>query len=159
MPETGSTARQWELIRRWLAELKEIPALDVVWLEGSLADGRGTPYSDIDIRFAIADEEYEQLWPGPTQQENDATDPLEARGPTRLLDGLGEYLLLETAFVRALTSDGMLVEAGGRFLRVRQMGWCCMNGRSSFRAYLPARRHFAGPQNCRRTRSGPKRKR
>ena len=25
------------------------------------------------------------------------------------------------------------------------MGWCCMNGRSSFRAYLPARRHFAGP--------------
>ena len=92
--------------------MKEIPELDVVWLEGSLADGRGTPYSDIDIRFAIADEEYEKLWPGPTQQENDATDPLEARGPTRLLDGLGEYLLLETAFVRALTSDGMLVEAG-----------------------------------------------
>ena len=100
------------LIRRWLADLKEIPALDVVWLEGSLADGRGTPYSDIDIRFAIADEEYEKLWPGPTQQENDATDPLEARGPTRLLAGLGEYLLLETAFVRALTSDGLLVEAG-----------------------------------------------
>ena len=112
MPETGSTARQWELIRRWLADLKEIPALDVVWLEGSLADGRGTPYSDIDIRFAIADEEYEQLWPGPTQQENDAMDPLEARGPIRLLAGLGDYLLLETAFVRALTSDGLLVEAG-----------------------------------------------
>ena len=112
MPETGSTARQWELIRRWLADLKEIPALDVVWLEGSLANGRGTPYSDIDIRFAIADEEYEQLWSGPAEQENDAWDPLEARGPTRLLAGLGEYLLLETAFVRALTSDGLLVEAG-----------------------------------------------
>ena len=112
MPETVATARQWSLVRRWLAELKEIPALDLVWLEGSLADGRGTPYSDIDIRFAIADEDYERLWQGPTQQEYDASDPRKIKGPSRLLAGLGDYLLLETAFARALTSDGLLVEAG-----------------------------------------------
>ena len=112
MPETESTSRQWSLIRRWLTDLKKIPALDLVWLEGSLADGRGSPYSDIDIRFAIADEEFEQLWQRPIQEANEASDPLKAKGPTALLAGLGDYLLLETTFVRALTSDGLLVEAG-----------------------------------------------
>ncbi len=112
MPETAATARQWSLIRRWLAELKQIPALDLVWLEGSLADGRGTPYSDIDIRFAIANEDYERLWQAPTAQEYDASEPQKITGPSRLLAGLGDHLLLETAFVRALTSEGLLVEAG-----------------------------------------------
>lgn len=112
MPETVATARQWSLIRSWLADLKEIPALDLVWLEGSLADGRGSPYSDIDIRFAIADEEFDRLWQRPMQRANEASDPLKAKGPTDLLAGLGSYLLLETAYVRALTSDGLLVEAG-----------------------------------------------
>ena len=112
MPETVATTRQWSLIRRWLAEIRKIPAVDLVWLEGSLADGRGTPYSDIDIRFAIADEAYEMLWLRYFEKEADASDPTEARGPSRLLAGLGDYLLLETAFVRALTSEGLLVEAG-----------------------------------------------
>ena len=115
MPETDSTTRQWALIRRWLADLREIPAVDVVWLEGSLADGRGNPYSDIDIRFAIADEEYEQLWTKPIQRAFDASSPESAQGPSTLLAGLGNYLLLETAFVRALTADGLLVEAGAIF--------------------------------------------
>ena len=112
MPETEATVRQWSLIRRWLTDLKKIPALDLVWLEGSLADGRGSPYSDIDIRFAIADDEFELLWQRPMQEANAASDPLSAKGPTALLAGLGDYLLLETTFVRALTSDGLLVEAG-----------------------------------------------
>ena len=112
MPETEATVRQWSLIHRWLTDLKKIPALDLVWLEGSLADGRGSPYSDIDIRFAIADDEFELLWQRPMQEANAASDPLKARGPTALLAGLGDYLLLETTFVRALTSDGLLVEAG-----------------------------------------------
>ena len=51
---------------------------------------------NIDIRFAIADEDYDHLWK--VEQ-------------TLLLAGLGDYLLLETAFVRALTADGLLVEA------------------------------------------------
>lgn len=68
-------------------------------LEGSLASGRGHPYSDIDIRFAIADEDYA---------------PLSKVERTPLLAGLGEYLLLETAFVRALTADGWLVAASPR---------------------------------------------
>lgn len=112
MPETKATARQWSLIRCWLADLKKIPELDLVWLEGSLADGRGSPYSDIDIRFAIADQSYEQLWQRPLQIAQEASNPLTARGPLKLLAGLGDYLLLESTFVRALTSDGLLVEAG-----------------------------------------------
>ncbi len=96
MPETAATASQWSLIRRWLNTLKQIPELDVVWLEGSLAVGRGNPSSDIDIRFGIADSAYEQLW---------------EVNRTPLLEGLGEYLLLETRFVRALTVDGLIVEA------------------------------------------------
>ena len=112
MPETPSTTRQWALIRRWLAHLKEIPAVDVVWLEGSLADGRGNPYSDIDIRLAIADEEYERLWTRPTQVAGDPSSPEKAEGPSALLAGLEDCLLLETAFIRALTADGLLVEAG-----------------------------------------------
>ena len=51
---------------------------------------------NIDIRFAIADEDYDHLW----KVER-----------TLLLAGLGDYLLLETAFVRALTAAGWLVTA------------------------------------------------
>lgn len=51
---------------------------------------------NIDIRFAIADEDY---------------DHLRKVERTPLLAGLGDYLLLETAFVRALTADGLLVAA------------------------------------------------
>lgn len=79
--------------------MQENPALHVVWLEGSIASGRGHPYSDIDIRFAIADEDY---------------DHLRKVERTQLLAGLGDYLLLETAFVRALTADGLLVTASPR---------------------------------------------
>ena len=113
MPETASTVRQWELFRGWLDRLKEIPSVDLVWLEGSLADGRGNPYSDIDIRFAIADGEYEQLWgSGRTHSNGDAGLPELTQAPSKLLTGLGEILLLETTdFVRALTADGLLVEA------------------------------------------------
>jgi hypothetical protein len=96
----GTPDRQWALLERWLASLHQLPALDVVWLEGSLAAGdlrlRANAASDIDIRFAIADADYPQLW----QEDR-----------TPLLAGLGEYLLLETTFVRALTTDGIIVEA------------------------------------------------
>ena len=54
---------------------------------------------NIDIRFAIADEDYDHFW----KVER-----------TLLLAGLGDYLLLETAFVRALTADGWLVTASPR---------------------------------------------
>ena len=54
---------------------------------------------NIDIRFAIADEDY---------------DHLRKVERTPLLAGLGDYLLLETAFVRALTADGLLVTASPR---------------------------------------------
>jgi hypothetical protein len=83
------------LVDRWVASLRPIPAVEVVWLEGSLAADRATPASDVDVRMSIADESYSQLW------ESD-------RSP--LLAGLGEYLLLENTFVRALTSEGIIFE-------------------------------------------------
>ena len=96
VPEIAQTVRQWSLLRQWIDGLRDLPAVEVVWLEGSLARGQGNPSSDIDIRFGIADAEYENLW---------------KKDRTPLLMGLGSYLLLETRFVRALTSDGIIVEA------------------------------------------------
>ncbi len=84
------------VLQRWVASLAEIPSIDAVWLEGSLVTDRANPGADIDLRVAIADAAYDELW------ERD-------RSP--LLIGLGEYLLLGTGFIRALTEDGLIVEA------------------------------------------------
>ncbi|MBV7335170.1 hypothetical protein KFU94_44415 [Chloroflexi bacterium TSY] len=95
MPETVATTQQWALIQRWMDSVQQIPEVDAAWIEGSLASDRGNPSSDIDMRFAIADEAYERLW------GNDRT---------AVLAGLGEYYLLETRFIRALTDSGIIVE-------------------------------------------------
>jgi hypothetical protein len=78
-----------------LAALAQLPEVDAVWLEGSLAAGRATPASDIDLRIALTDTAYIRLWEAERH---------------RLLAGLGEYLLLEHTFARALTSEGVVVE-------------------------------------------------
>jgi hypothetical protein len=96
MVGTTTLVKQTTLLDRWLATLQQIPAVDIIWLEGSLAADRANPGSDIDIRFGIADAAYQQLW------ETDRTP---------LLVGLGEHLLLENTFVRALMADGVIVEA------------------------------------------------
>ena len=95
MPKTAATAEQWALIQQWTDSVQQIPEVDVVWLEGSLASDRGNPCSDIDMRFAIADEAYKRLW------EDDRS---------QVLAGLGEYYLLETRFIRAVTTAGIVVE-------------------------------------------------
>jgi len=96
MVGTTTLTKQTALLDRWLPTLQAIPAVDVIWLEGSLAADRANPSSDIDIRFGIADAAYQPLW------ETDRTP---------LLAGLGEHLLLQNTFVRALTADGVIVEA------------------------------------------------
>jgi len=84
------------ILARWVESLTRIPAVQVVWLTGSLVDGRGDHGSDIDLRLGIADADYAHLW------ETDHAP---------LLAGLGEhYLLLNADFVRALTREGILVE-------------------------------------------------
>lgn len=95
MTERGIPTQQLALMERWVASLQPISAVDVVWLEGSLAADRANASSDVDARMSIADEAYGQLW------ETDRTP---------LLAGLGEYLLLENTFVRALTSEGIIFE-------------------------------------------------
>jgi hypothetical protein len=95
MAERGMPAQQLALVERWVESLRGLPAVEVVWLEGSLASDRASAASDVDLRMGIADAAYEELW------ENDRTP---------LLAGLGEYLLLENTFVRALTSEGIIVE-------------------------------------------------
>ena len=90
MPATSQTAKQWAILDRWLPTLQQLPAVDAIWLEGSLASGRGNPGSDIDLRVALADDAYDELW------ETDRT---------LLLAGLGEYVVVETRFVRAITAE------------------------------------------------------
>src|SRR5262249_34116543 len=94
------TRKQRQLLERWVAALKQIPAVEVIWLEGSLVDDRANPWSDIDLRIALADQEYERLW---------------VLDRARLLEGLGAHLLLWTAgCVRAVTTEGIIVELGAR---------------------------------------------
>ncbi len=50
--------------RRSNDEPKELPGLALVWLEEGLADGRGGPLSDIDIRFAWAARELSEILGG-----------------------------------------------------------------------------------------------
>jgi len=88
-------AEHQALLSRWLESLAGLPAVEAVWLEGSMGRGQANLASDIDLRIALADTAYIELW---------ETD----RGP--LLRGLGEYLLLENTFVRALTSEGIIIE-------------------------------------------------
>jgi hypothetical protein len=86
--------------------LAQLPAVEVIWLEGSLVDDRANPWSDVDLRMALADDAYAQLW---------ETD----RAP--LLEALGEYLLLwNKGFVRAVTAEGIVVELAA--LKVSELG-------------------------------------
>lgn len=97
MPVTPTTQKQWAILERWVEALQQIPAIDLIWLEGSLVTGRGNAGSDIDLRLGIADHAYRQLW------ETDRTP---------LLAGLGNYCLVENRFIRAITADAVTVEAG-----------------------------------------------
>src|SRR5438067_10561921 len=87
---------QHQLVERWVASLASLPAVEVIWLEGSLVDDRANPWSDIDLRVAVTDEGYMQLW------ETDRTPLLEALGECRLL--------INSGFVRALTAEGIIAE-------------------------------------------------
>src|SRR5712692_7228163 len=91
---------QHRLVERWVASLVQLPAVEVIWLEGSLVDDRANPWSDVDLRIGLADDAYAQLW---------ETE----RAP--LLEALGEYLLLwNKGFVRAVTAEGIVVELAAR---------------------------------------------
>jgi hypothetical protein len=57
-------APQRRILDRWLASLCQLSAVELVWLTGSLAAADDAPGADIDMRFAIADAEYDRLWKG-----------------------------------------------------------------------------------------------
>ncbi len=93
--EHGARA-QHRFVERWVASLTQLPGVETIWLEGSLVDDRANPWSDVDLRVALADDAYEQLW---------------MKDQASLLQGVGEYLLLvEGGFVRALTAGGFVIE-------------------------------------------------
>jgi len=54
-------APQRGILDRWLASLRRLPAVELVWLTGSLAADDAAPGADIDVRFALADPEYDRL--------------------------------------------------------------------------------------------------
>jgi hypothetical protein len=90
--------QQHRLLQQWVTSLSQRSEVEVIWLEGSLADDRANPWSDIDLRLGIADSAYEQLWD---------------KESVSLLEGLGEHLVLWSAgFVRAVTAEGVVVELG-----------------------------------------------
>ena len=73
-----------------------MPAVDLVWLTGSLAADDAAPGADIDVRFALADAEYDRLWKGD-------------KAP--LLEGLGESLvLLDRGFLILQTAEGITID-------------------------------------------------
>ncbi|OBP13480.1 hypothetical protein A5320_18190 [Rheinheimera sp. SA_1] len=87
--------RQRELLQHWLRELQTITAIDLIWIEGSVANPlRENAGSDIDIRFALQDSEFDRLWD--SQRE-------------LFFAPLGETYSL-TPFRRA-TRSGILIEA------------------------------------------------
>jgi hypothetical protein len=89
-------APQRRILDRWLSSLRQLPAVELVWLTGSLAAADAAPGADIDMRFAVADTEYDHLWKGD-------------KAP--LLEGLGEYLvLLDRGFVILQTAEGITID-------------------------------------------------
>jgi hypothetical protein len=88
--------KQKGLLDRWMKSLTEVPEIDLIWLEGSLANSnRANPVSDIDIRFGISDDAYDQLW---------------KVDPAPLLEGLGEYYPLEWHWRFLTAAEGLIVE-------------------------------------------------
>jgi hypothetical protein len=98
MPDLSPQRR---ILARWLADLQLIPEVKVVWLEGSLVDtARANLGSDIDVRLALADDSYEQLW---------------MLDKSTILAGLGPILpLIDAGWIRALTMEGYIVELAVR---------------------------------------------
>ena len=85
---------QRELLNNWLPSLAEMQEIELVWLEGSLVNSvRENPGSDIDIKFAIADSCYEQLW---------------ELNREKIFAPLGEVFPIESYSV--LTEPGVLIE-------------------------------------------------
>lgn len=95
MDPSSQPKKQRALLARWLLQLEAIPEIDVVWLDGSLAnDANANPASDIDIRVAIRDEDFDRVW---------------VDDPGKLLGGLGRRIALDGNW-RHLTWEGILVE-------------------------------------------------
>ena len=93
---SGKLDKQKALLDRWMKSLIKLPQIDVIWLEGSLVNGgRANPVSDIDIRFGIRDDAYEQLW---------------GEDPTPLLEGMGEYFPLVWPWRLLTALEGLVVE-------------------------------------------------
>jgi hypothetical protein len=84
VPKQSGAEAQQRLAERWVTSLAQLPAVEVIWLEGSLVDDRANPWSDIDLRIAIADDAYELLW-----QDNRAA----------VMEGLGEHRFLFSQLV------------------------------------------------------------
>ena len=92
---SSHTQPQRDLLDRWIPDLEKVPSIDLVWLDGSLANNSyANPNSDIDIRIAIRDEDYDRIW-----RDN----------PSVILDGLGKRISLAGNW-RQLTWDGVIVE-------------------------------------------------
>lgn len=86
--------KQRKLLDIWIKALTDIPQIKLIWIEGSMVNvERENPGSDIDIRFAIEDEAFDELW--------DSNRHL-------VFEALGDVLPL--APFRIVTEGGILIE-------------------------------------------------
>ena len=141
-------APQRGVLDRWLASLRRLPAVELVWLTGSLAADDAAPGADIDMRFAIADAECERLWKG---------------DKVPLLEGLGEFLiLLDRGFLILQTAEGIAIDLwadrASDAARIRAYEWkvCSTACRPASRSSKNCRR-AAPPRPGRRQRPRPRR--
>ena len=54
--------RRTTMLDRIVALFSTDPRFRAGWLEGSLADGSGDDYSDIDLHLCIADDSWDEVW-------------------------------------------------------------------------------------------------
>lgn len=92
--QNRTATKQRALLDSWIAFLSKFEEIELIWIEGSLIDPeRENPGSDIDIRFAIRDDAFEDLWDS---------------NRYKIFDFFEETL--QIAPFRFLTDEGILIE-------------------------------------------------
>lgn len=87
--------RQRQLLAHWLPHLSKIQEIDLVWIEGSIASQkRENPGSDIDIRFAIQDHAFDDLWDSNRKKVFEPLGEIYILGPFRIVTERG--ILIES---------------------------------------------------------------
>lgn len=98
MLPTPKTVRQWAVIDALVGQLQQHPAVELIWLEGSLALGKGNPCSDVDLWVAVRGEHFQYTF-------SKDLFPKVLEG-FLITHGQERY----SKFIRAISPEGVVVE-------------------------------------------------